>query len=162
MDLITKEIDEAAREYRLINEEDTPIFNITINTYMMNQKIIAKFFDPNSIWTWYLLGYPSYDPDPDHLWGIIKGHEIEIDGIISDPTDFLYLSEKYSDRNPWFHTTKYKGKKFEEIAKIFTGYKIMMGSFWLSELITFGIKRDLHFIPRKVKEIWNDLVNNLD
>jgi len=38
-----------------------------------NQKVIAKFFDPTGSWTWYLM-----NQDPDYLWGVVKGFEVEI------------------------------------------------------------------------------------
>jgi hypothetical protein len=42
----------------------------------MEQKIVAKFFNPTGSWTWYLM---NQDPDdPDYLWGIVKGFEVEI------------------------------------------------------------------------------------
>jgi len=42
----------------------------------MNQLVVAKFFDPTGSWTWYLM---NQDPaDPDYLWGIVKGLEIEM------------------------------------------------------------------------------------
>ena len=42
----------------------------------MKQKVVAKFFDPCGSWTWYLM---NQDPnDPDYLWGIVKGHEVEM------------------------------------------------------------------------------------
>lgn len=42
----------------------------------MDQLVVAKFFDPCGPWTWYLM---NQDPDdPDYLWGIVKGSEIEI------------------------------------------------------------------------------------
>jgi len=41
----------------------------------MAQNVVAKFFDPCGNFTWYLM---NQDPtDPDYLWGIVKGHEIE-------------------------------------------------------------------------------------
>lgn len=42
----------------------------------MSQLVVAKFFDPCGSWTWYLM---NQDPDdPDYLWGIVKGFEIEM------------------------------------------------------------------------------------
>ena len=42
----------------------------------LDQKVVAKFFDPTSQWTWYLM---NQDPDnPDYLWGIVKGFEVEM------------------------------------------------------------------------------------
>jgi len=42
----------------------------------MHQLVVAKFFDPCGSWTWYLM---NQDPDdPDYLWGIVKGSEIEV------------------------------------------------------------------------------------
>jgi hypothetical protein len=55
----------------------------------LEQKVVAKFFDPSSQWTWYLM---NADPeDPDYLWGIVKGFEVEI-GSFS-------LSELQTTRN---------------------------------------------------------------
>jgi len=42
----------------------------------MKQMVVAKFFDPTGSWKWYLM---NQDPaDPDYLWGIVKGFEIEM------------------------------------------------------------------------------------
>lgn len=42
----------------------------------MNQMVVAKFFWPCGSWTWYLM---NQDPnDHDYLWGIVKGHEVEM------------------------------------------------------------------------------------
>lgn len=42
----------------------------------IGQMVVAKFFDPCGSWTWYLM---NQDPaDPDYLWGIVKGSDIEI------------------------------------------------------------------------------------
>jgi hypothetical protein len=64
MKLMTKEITTMARkQYEKGND-------------LESQKIVAKFFDPTGSWTWYLM---NQDPeDPDHLWGIVKGFEVEI------------------------------------------------------------------------------------
>jgi len=63
MKLMTKAITkEARKQYPLGND--------------MTQKIVAKFFDPCGSWTWYLM---NQDPeDSDYLWGIVKGHEVEV------------------------------------------------------------------------------------
>lgn len=41
----------------------------------MNQKIVAKFFDPVGSWSWYMM---NLDTDEDYAWGIVKGWEVEI------------------------------------------------------------------------------------
>ena len=44
-----------------------------------NQVVVAKLFDPMSQWTWYLL---NQDPqDPDYLWAIVQGLELEIGSV---------------------------------------------------------------------------------
>jgi hypothetical protein len=54
------------------------------------QKVIVKVFDPCGSWTWYIM---NQDPnDPNYLWGIVKGFEIE-QGSIS-------LSELQATRRP--------------------------------------------------------------
>jgi hypothetical protein len=41
-----------------------------------DQLVVAKFFDPCGSWTWYLM---NQDPeDPDYLWGIVQGFEVEM------------------------------------------------------------------------------------
>jgi hypothetical protein len=63
MKLMTAEIEKAAqKQYKLGAEFD-------------GQKIVAKFFDPTGGWSWYLM---NQDPkDPDYLWGIVNGFEVE-------------------------------------------------------------------------------------
>ena len=54
------------------------------------QKVIAKVFDPCGSWTWYIM---NQDPnDPDYLWGIVKGFEIE--------TGSISFSELQATRRP--------------------------------------------------------------
>jgi hypothetical protein len=64
MKLMTKAIETAARaQYPMGADLDS-------------QKVIAKFFNPTGSWTWYLL---NQDPeDPDYLWGIVSGHDVEM------------------------------------------------------------------------------------
>ena len=62
MKLTTKAIEkQAQRQYPMGND--------------FQQKIVAKFFDPYGDWSWYVM---NQDPDdPDYLWGIVKGNEVE-------------------------------------------------------------------------------------
>ena len=64
MKLMTKEIETRAKaQYPKGND-------------LESQKVVAKFFDPCGSWSWYLM---NEDPeDPDYLWGIVKGFEVEI------------------------------------------------------------------------------------
>ena len=41
----------------------------------MDQKVVAKFFDPMGSWTWYLMN--MQDETGNYAWGIVKGHEVE-------------------------------------------------------------------------------------
>ncbi len=66
MKLMTKEISKRAQE----------AFKVYQSKPLAEQEVVAKFFDPIGSWTWYLL---NQDPeDTDYLWGIVKGHEVEI------------------------------------------------------------------------------------
>lgn len=38
-------------------------------------KIIVKFFDPQSNWTWYAV---EYDPKTGVFFGLVRGHEVEL------------------------------------------------------------------------------------
>ena len=61
--LITKEIARKAQEQFDLGSD-------------LDQMVVAKFFDPCGSWTWYLM---NQDPeDPDYLWGIVKGFEVEM------------------------------------------------------------------------------------
>ena len=63
MKLMTKEISEKAQQQYPQGSD-------------MDQLIVAKFFDPTGSWSWYLM---NQDPeDPDYLWGIVKGFEVEM------------------------------------------------------------------------------------
>ena len=64
MKLMTKEIETRAKaQYPKGND-------------LESQKVVAKFFNPTGAWTWYVM---NQDPeDPDYLWGIVKGFEVEI------------------------------------------------------------------------------------
>jgi hypothetical protein len=46
---------------------------------MDNQDVVCKIFDPTGSWTWYIM---NQDPNnPDYLWGIVKGFEVEMGSI---------------------------------------------------------------------------------
>lgn len=40
-----------------------------------NQMVVAKFFDPCGSWSWYVMN--QCPEDPDYLWGIVNGFEVE-------------------------------------------------------------------------------------
>ena len=41
-----------------------------------DQMVVTKFFDPCGSWSWYCM---NQDPDdPDYLWGIVRGFEVEM------------------------------------------------------------------------------------
>jgi hypothetical protein len=64
MKLMTKEIERAAQKQYPLGAE------------MEKQKVVAKFFDPCGVFTWYLM---NQDPEnPDYLWGIVRGFEVEM------------------------------------------------------------------------------------
>ena len=64
MKLMTKAIERKARaQYRYGSD-------------LESQDVVAKFFDPTGSWSWYVM---NQDPeDPDYLWGIVKGFEVEV------------------------------------------------------------------------------------
>ena len=42
----------------------------------LDQMVVAKLFDPCGSWSWFVM---NQDPeDPDYLWGIVKGFEVEM------------------------------------------------------------------------------------
>jgi hypothetical protein len=66
MELLTKEISEKLQEQFPMGSD-------------FEQMVIAKLFDPCGSWTWYLM---NQDPeDPDYLWGIVDGFEVEMGSI---------------------------------------------------------------------------------
>ncbi len=63
MELLTKDLSEQAEQQYPLGSD-------------MDQLIVAKFFDPQGSWSWYLM---NQDPeDPDYLWGIVDGFEVEM------------------------------------------------------------------------------------
>ena len=66
MKLLTKEITEKLQEQFSKGAD-------------FDQMVVAKLFDPCGSWSWYLL---NQDPeDPDYLWGIVQGFEVEMGSI---------------------------------------------------------------------------------
>ena len=62
MELLTKVIkEEAEKQYSQAGD--------------MDQKVVAKFFDPVGSWTWYLM---NKDPESDYCWGIVDGNAVEM------------------------------------------------------------------------------------
>jgi len=45
----------------------------------LDQLVVAKIFDPCGNWSWYLMNQAP--EDPDYLWGIVKGFEVEMGSI---------------------------------------------------------------------------------
>ena len=41
----------------------------------MEQKVVAKYFDPVGSWKWFLM---NMDKDGDYCWGIVEGNEVEM------------------------------------------------------------------------------------
>jgi hypothetical protein len=63
MELMTKEIEKVAQAQYPRGSD-------------LDQMVVAKFFDPQGSWTWYLM---NQDPDDtDYLWGIVRGFEVEM------------------------------------------------------------------------------------
>jgi hypothetical protein len=63
MRLLNKEITEKLQEQFLKGSD-------------FDQMVVAKFFDPSGSWSWFVM---NQDPeDPDYLWGIVKGFEVEM------------------------------------------------------------------------------------
>ncbi|MGR3221259.1 MAG: DUF2958 domain-containing protein [Candidatus Anammoxibacter sp.] len=50
-----------------------------LGSEMAGQKVIVKIFNPYGAWTWYVM---NQDPNnPDYLWGIVQGFEVEMGSI---------------------------------------------------------------------------------
>ena len=78
MILFTKEIERLAQEqYQLGNE-------------MEKQVIVAKFFNPVGVGTWYLM---NQDPkDPDYCWGIVHLFDVEVGSFSKSELENVKLS----------------------------------------------------------------------
>jgi hypothetical protein len=63
MKLLTKEVVKNARK------------NYELGS-TMEQKVVAKFFDPQSSWKWYLMNME--DESGSYCWGIVKGVAVEV------------------------------------------------------------------------------------
>jgi len=64
MELLTKEL-----------EKQFPLLYSTEGTNPKDIKIIAKFFDPCSEWTWHAV---EYDPTSRMFFGLVRGFETEL------------------------------------------------------------------------------------
>ena len=47
----------------------------------MEQKVVAKYFDPMGSWKWFLMNKKK---DDSYCWGIVKGHEVEMGSFSLD------------------------------------------------------------------------------
>jgi len=64
MKLLTKKIEKIAQK------------QFKFGADMDKQKVVGKLFDLCGGWSWYIM---SQDPkDPDYLWGIVDGFEVEM------------------------------------------------------------------------------------
>ena len=62
MKLLTKEIKEQAeKQYKQGSD--------------MEQKVVAKYFDPVGSWKWFVMNKKK---DDDYCWGIVKGNAVEM------------------------------------------------------------------------------------
>ena len=65
MQLMTKEIEKLASKYPLQSQDGKG----------MDARIIVKFFDPTSNWTWYAT---EYDPEHKEFFGYVSGYDNEM------------------------------------------------------------------------------------
>ena len=89
MKLMTKAIEKQAQAQYLLGSD------------MTKQKVVAKFFNPQGSWTWYLM---NQDPsDPDYLWGIVKGVEVDVGSFsLSELTNFKGMFGLGIERDLYF------------------------------------------------------------
>lgn len=53
----------------------------------LSQDVIVKIFNPYSPWTWYIM---NQDPEePDYLWAIVKGFEVELGSVSKSELETL-------------------------------------------------------------------------
>ena len=75
MKLLTKEIQEKA-ESQFKKADD------------MDQKIVAKFFNPVGDWSWYLM---NKDPKSGYCWGIVDGFAVEMGSFMIEELQNIEL-----------------------------------------------------------------------
>ena len=54
----------------------------------MEQKVVAKYFDPMGSWKWFLMNKKK---DDSYCWGIVKGHEVEMGSFSIDELENIKL-----------------------------------------------------------------------
>ena len=75
MKLMTKEIKEQAeKQYKQGSD--------------MEQKVVAKYFDPVGSWKWFLMNKKK---DDDYCWGIVKGNEVEMGSFSMRELEDIHL-----------------------------------------------------------------------
>ena len=54
----------------------------------MEQKVVAKYFDPMGSWKWFLMNKKK---DDSYCWGIVKGFEVEMGSFSIDELENIKL-----------------------------------------------------------------------
>ena len=54
----------------------------------MEQKVVAKYFDPMGSWKWFLMNKKK---DDSYCWGIVKGFEVEMGSFSIDELEGIKL-----------------------------------------------------------------------
>ena len=54
----------------------------------MEQKVVAKYFDPMGSWKWFLMNKKK---DDSYCWGIVKGFEVEMGSFSIDELESIKL-----------------------------------------------------------------------
>ena len=82
----------------------------------MNQKVVAKFFDPCGPFTWYLLNQSP--EDPDYLWGLVKGFEIEMGSFsLSELQNTKTRFGLGIERDKWFNADQTAQEIWDKLMK---------------------------------------------
>jgi len=103
MKLFTKAIEKKAQE------------QFHLGSDMEKQVVVAKFFNPTGIGTWYLM---NQDPrDENYLWGVVDLYEIEVGSFSkSELENYIGLYGLGIERDLYFKEVNAK-MLFEELIK---------------------------------------------
>ena len=75
----------------------------------MNQKIVAKFFNPLGNWSWYLM---NKDPESGYCWGIVDGFAVEMGSFLIEELQDIELPMGLGiERDKFFKPTAFKDIK---------------------------------------------------
>ena len=102
MKLLTKEIKaKAEKQYEFASDLD-------------KQDVVAKFFNPMGIGTWYLM---NKSPEDGYCWGIVDLHAVEVGSFMIEELEEIELPMGMKIERDKYYKPRKAEELFEELVK---------------------------------------------